>query len=147
MRGFRLMIAKSDGSEGAVLCGDTAELIREMPSGVERADPAGRLALNRVAIPIAPDVVLRVNLGQKLFDQKPGVLVSHGIVLDGSQAAPLQCSRLNEQVRHQWNLLLIDQIVRDLKNPHQSRAEDTDLLVVAATQPLPVLPDHQRNWS
>src|SRR5229473_2450571 len=59
---------------------DAAELIGHLPSGIERADSAGRESGDRAAVAVLAEVVLRGDFGEHFIAEKADIAIADGIV-------------------------------------------------------------------
>ncbi len=123
-----------NAGEAADVGKHAAKLLGLPPGDVERADPTRRAAGDAAAVSILADIVFGVDFRQHLVAQKSGVLVGDGIVLDAAHGLGAHRARLNEDVNHHRDFLLVGEIIENNLGAGSAIALDA---------PLAILPDHQ----
>jgi hypothetical protein len=119
---------------------DTAKSVRALPRGGEGADTPGTEAAKGATIRVFGQVEFLPNLRQNLFQQKSGVAVVRGVVLEGAIKTRLRHltgrrddSRIDHNGNRNRHLALMNQIVEDDRHAQ---------LPVPVLKPAAVLKDH-----
>src|SRR4051794_10155147 len=124
-----------DAGEAAPVGDHAAKLIILEPGDVERADTSRGAPHDPAAVAILADVVFRRHVRQNFVPQEARILVGECIVLDTPHRPLADFARGDEDVDHDWYLLLGREIVENYLAACGA---------AALHEPLAILPDHQR---